>query len=419
MRPKHHKFAKCGEDDQNHRESDGIPGGSAVISRHDVPLVALDGDDLNPDPAILPIFRYEMLHIDAISALALILALSAWVALLLERRRQRRELAELRQMLHRAPTVSAPLERREPVMSAPNRAGADNDERVLAEVEVLRGLVEQLSTGRGNRAVQQRPGRAALAGSEPTAPPISPLGLEDDEVMLDVMREALRADRVDLYLQAVVSLPQRKLRFYDCSIVLRAPDGRTITPERYRPLAEAAGLMGTVDNVLLIRSVQLVRRMRRQPQPLGFFCRIARDTLEDRDFFADFVTFMRENTDLAGSLVFAIAQHDADRLEPRTEQALEQLAKLGFRFCLDEAERFELFVSDLSNKGFRFVRATAPSLLGRASSGDPRALKRSLDPGAIDLIVDQIDGEATLLDLLDFAVDFGQGRLFGEPRPSE
>ena len=48
-----------------------------------------------------------------------------------------------------------------------------------------------------------------------------------------------------------------------------------------------------------------------------------------------------------------------------------------------------------------------------------RALKRALDRGAMDLIVSGIDTDPMLLDLLDYAIDFGQGTLFGEPRPAE
>ena len=58
--------------------------------------------------------------------------------------------------------------------------------------------------------------------------------------------------------------------------------------------------------------------------------------------------------------------------------------------------------------------------------GDPSAkldrgvqfLKRALERHGIDLIVEKIETEATLLDLLDYQIDFGQGYLFGEPQRS-
>jgi cyclic-di-GMP phosphodiesterase TipF (flagellum assembly factor) len=242
----------------------------------------------------------------------------------------------------------------------------------------------------------------------------------DDEELLTLVREALSADRVDLYLQPIVSLPQRKPRHYECFATIRTPEGRVISPEEYKPVAERAGLMATIDNMLLVRCVQLVRRARRQKQPIGFFCDIAGDTLHDAEFFSDFLAFMRENADLAGHLMFSLTQYDVYHLDPRTENELEQLSKIGFRFCMDQATNLDLFVSDLSQKGFRFIKVAAPVLMSTLSrDGDPRALKRALDPGAIDLIVDGIDSESVLRDLLDYAIDFGEGKLFGPPRPDD
>ena len=49
---------------------------------------------------------------------------------------------------------------------------------------------------------------------------------------------------------------------------------------------------------------------------------------------------------------------------------------------------------------------------------DMRAFKGALDRHAMDLIVEKIESEDMLLDLLDLRVDFCQGYLFGEPRPT-
>ena len=46
-----------------------------------------------------------------------------------------------------------------------------------------------------------------------------------------------------------------------------------------------------------------------------------------------------------------------------------------------------------------------------------RAFNGALDRSAVDLIVEKIESEEMLLDLLELKVDFGQGYLFGEPRP--
>ncbi|WP_052711580.1 EAL domain-containing protein, partial [Elstera litoralis] len=224
-------------------------------------------------------------------------------------------------------------------------------ETVVAEMRMLKTLVGQLST---KSAAKARP--AAPAVSRPAAAPSRPLTAHDDdeyedqpapaydddreltdeELILDSVREALNEDRVGLSLQPIVQLPSRRLSMYQCMAAIRTQEGTEIPAETYLPIAEQAGLLATINNMLLVRSVQFVRRMRRQRSQVGYVCEIVSETLRDRDFFADFTAFMRENTDLAGHLHFQITQHDAYRMEARTDQELTALGKLGFRFVLDK-----------------------------------------------------------------------------------
>ncbi|MSO89425.1 MAG: EAL domain-containing protein [Rhodospirillaceae bacterium] len=56
---------------------------------------------------------------------------------------------------------------------------------------------------------------------------------------------------------------------------------------------------------------------------------------------------------------------------------------------------------------------------GEGGEGKVLALKAALDRHGIDLIVEKVESEKTLVELLDFQIDFGQGYLFGEPRVSK
>lgn len=297
---------------------------------------------------------------------------------------------------------------------------------MAAEMKMLKMLVEQLSrpprdAGPARSARDFDDDDAPLPLDTP-APRPAAYGMSDEGLLLDVVRDALNNERVDLLLQPIVSLPQRKLRFFECIARIRAADGTPIPAERYLPIAKKAGLVAPIDNMLLFRCVQHVRRMRRRQPPVQFFCNISSDTLNDSEFFGDFIGFMRENTDLAGHIVFELAQADVHRMDARTERELASLAKAGFRFSMDHVKSFDVFVSDLSQKGFRFLKVGSDVLLDKMAQtkgGDPRALKKMLDRGAIDLVVEGIDTEADLLNILDYAIDFGQGEIFGLPRESD
>jgi hypothetical protein len=59
--------------------------------------------------------------------------------------------------------------------------------------------------------------------------------------------------------------------------------------------------------MLLFRCVQIVRRLSERDRRIGVFCNIAMSSLEDDQFFASFIDFMRENRDLAHAMIFEIS----------------------------------------------------------------------------------------------------------------
>jgi cyclic-di-GMP phosphodiesterase TipF (flagellum assembly factor) len=244
-------------------------------------------------------------------------------------------------------------------------------------------------------------------------------GLGERQI-LDLLRDGLRENRVELALQPIVSLPQRKRRFFECYSRIKAADGRVLVPEQYLDIAERFGLVTAIDNMLLFRCIQLLRKLRKANANVGFFLNISQRTLADRDFFREFINLMAQNAELAPAIVFEFSQRAFDTADPTLYRDLDRLAQLGYRFSLDKVTNLDIDVPALSSRHFRFIKVEATRLAQAAASGaigdDPKAFKRMLDSYAIDLIVDRIESEPMLLELLELSIDFGQGYLFGEPR---
>src|SRR5690606_24767771 len=125
----------------------------------------------------------------------------------------------------------------------------------------------------------------------------------DGASILDAVKDALRENRVDLHLQPIVNLPQRRTCFYEGFTRLRRADGRVIMPTEFLAAAERANLLGVIDNLLLFRCVQIVRRLSERDQRIGVFCNISMASLEDDQFFSTFLDFMRENRDMAHAMI--------------------------------------------------------------------------------------------------------------------
>ncbi len=288
---------------------------------------------------------------------------------------------------------------------------------IVAEVRVLQKLVEQFS-GKHATALDREAAKPAEKPFPRPGETATPIRMSPDAV-LALVEDALRRDRIDLFLQPVVSLPQRQSKFYEAFSRIRADDGSFLTPDLYLKIAEQEGLITPIDNLLLFRCVQIVRSQRNKAR-FGFFVNISKHTLADRAFFREFIDFMEANAELAPHLIFEFAQADLPLQRPEIASELQRLAKLGFRFGIDQVTKLDFDLDMLHARRFKFVKIDIETLLAeKREKGHPNAIKAIRDSffrNGIDLIVEKIEDEATLIDLLEDSIDYGQGYLFGEPK---
>ncbi|WP_207460154.1 EAL domain-containing protein [Azospirillum sp. SYSU D00513] len=358
--------------------------------------------------------------------------------------RERTVRRRMGQLLDTVEMLEGEVARHKAILDQLTRAGAapganpganPSYETMVQEVKLLQSLVGQLTERRATAEARHRhpaePRVAEPAMQAPAArraPLISrpaPRGIPDDnapplddDTVLEAVRDALKADRIDIYLQPIVSLPQRKHRFYEVFSRVRAADGHQIMPDRYLQIAEREGLIATVDNLLLVRCIQLIRETERRQHSIGFFSNISAATLSDADFMRQFLHLMAQNQPLVPKLVFEMSQQDLREGGAVTMGILSQLARLGFRFSMDQVSDPDLDVDALLRHEFRYVKLDRGLLADTAMAPRVEALRRALDGHPIDIIVEKIETEAQLIDVLDTGFDFGQGYLFGEPRLS-
>jgi cyclic-di-GMP phosphodiesterase TipF (flagellum assembly factor) len=183
-----------------------------------------------------------------------------------------------------------------------------------------------------------------------------------DPAMLELVRNSLEENRVDLYLQPVVTLPQRKVRFYEALTRLRSADGSIVMPSQFINVAAPAGLMSVVDNLMLFRCIQLVRRLTQKTRDIAVFCNISEHTLADAEFFPQFLEYLRNNRDLAGHIVFEFAQDTVMQAGRASEAGLKALHEIGFRLSLDQVTALDCNFSRLRAQGFHFVKVKARTL---------------------------------------------------------
>jgi cyclic-di-GMP phosphodiesterase TipF (flagellum assembly factor) len=276
-------------------------------------------------------------------------------------------------------------------------------------------------------AVEDDSGEVAVVAEAEEEPPESGATAEDsvaaraaDPGMLKTLREAIEGSRIDLYLQPIVTLPERKLRYYEGYTRIKTASDEALLPGVYVPVAEDAGIVPLIDNVLLVKSVQVLRRLKPQSKVKGIFCNISMKSLLDPDFFPELVEFMEENAGLSESLVFEISQKAMQGLTRGELAALDTLGALGYGFSLDHVEDFDIDFASLRERHFRFVKIAAPLFLddleARGAVLPAAEMKAYIEDFELKLIVEKVEEESAVARLLDDGVELAQGYLFGEPK---
>jgi cyclic-di-GMP phosphodiesterase, flagellum assembly factor TipF len=273
------------------------------------------------------------------------------------------------------------------------------------------------------------PAAPVAVGASPSAPPSAPAPTErkvaafagmDRDAIVATIRRAIDSGKIDLHLQPVVTLPQRKVRYYEALSRLKAESGDLVPAGDFLAYAESGALMPRLDNLSALRCVQVVRRLLLKNRDIGLFCNLAGATLTDSSF-PKFLEFMEANRAIAAALVFEFTQSAVRAMGPIEHESLAALAERGFRFSLDNLTDLRVNARELNERGFRFVKVPAPLLFNRvsvvATDIHPADFSDLLGRYGIDLIAERIESESTVVDLLDYDVRFGQGFLFSPPRP--
>lgn len=236
----------------------------------------------------------------------------------------------------------------------------------------------------------------------------------------DQIKSAIRRERLDILLQPVVRLPQRKTAFYEVHPYLSLEDGRQLQASRFMTVAREKNLLSSVENLFLLKSLQLIRtRQKIENASVDYFIRLDLSALSQSTVAADLADFLAENRHLAGRLVFDMSQKDYIAMKPPLRSVLIGLVRLGCRFSMDHIFDLSLDPRMLKKNNISFIKVRTTQLLQYMNRADGRKtlldLKRALDEGGIDLIARDVDHEDQLESLSSLTVDFGQGFLFGEP----
>lgn len=285
-------------------------------------------------------------------------------------------------------------------------------------------------------ALRATAGTMRQAASRATAPPLAelrsgPMAQEPARNMpppvrpghfkLAAIAEAVHSGRVDVLLEPIMGLGDLRARHYEVSVRLLDPAGGVVAVDATDPSLGGTNLLPLLDLTLLERTASVAERLDERGKTGAVFSAFSGEALTDESFVAGAAESCREREAFSGQLVLTFAQSAIRMLSETQWRSLFELRSLGFRFALGDLTDLDMDFERLADTGFAFVKLDANVFLqglrsphGSVPSSDICGYLARL---GYTLIADHIDSEYERSQLFGFGVLFGQGELFGGPRP--
>ncbi|WP_100963155.1 EAL domain-containing protein [Bosea sp. FBZP-16] len=237
-----------------------------------------------------------------------------------------------------------------------------------------------------------------------------------------LISEALAKGQVEVHLQPIVSLPQRRTRGYEALVRLRLDEKTLLLPSEFLTTVEDRGFGPTLDALVLTRALAIARHLGSKPGELFVSCNFSAATWGSSRALAALSRILEKYHDHIGNLVIEVPQRVFRALEPASLGLLGAMSANGVRFALDHVADLRFDPVSLHDRGVRFVKVSAALLLAEARGGKLADIAAGdiaiqLARGSIQLVAEEVEDDPMVADMLDLGIGFGQGIVFSPPRP--
>lgn len=265
-----------------------------------------------------------------------------------------------------------------------------------------------------------RPPAPPVAAPRPIPPrPIPPQQAREPEDEAEIIR-AFEGEGLEIHLQPVVTLPQRKVVAYEALARLRI-GGRSAEPDAFLPVLERYGRTTELDRRMLQRAAIVTRHLARRGSETTLTYGLSPLSLFEPGLLRELARMAADDPALAG-LVIALPQASWRGLDAGQRGLLAPLrGRIGF--SLDRADDLRFDAAELAGLGIGQVKVPAALLLRPARDRGPLSdlavedTAPALARTGIRLVATEVGTDADVPDLIDLDVPFAQGSAFAAPRP--
>lgn len=250
-------------------------------------------------------------------------------------------------------------------------------------------------------------------------------GFEEDiasrYALLSELRSALSREQFYVELQPKVRLSDKKLLGFEALARWTLPDGQQIPPSQFIPLAETSGLIGKLDQLVLLQTCRALHELKAAGIEVPIAFNVSSSDLTEPKFFNRMLKLIEDAGISPNQLELEITETQAVKDYSRISPSLRKLIALGMGVSIDD---FGIGYSSLSH-----ITDLAATTLKIDKSFVDRLGHSRADEQVVDMILrlgecfeftiiaEGIETEQQRTALMNRGCQMGQGFLFARPMP--
>lgn len=253
------------------------------------------------------------------------------------------------------------------------------------------------------------------------APPAAPAVGDAIEVTPEELRAALAAGQIDVYIQPKVDLETGRLAGAEALARWLKPDGTVVTPEAFLGVAERAGLMDDLTNVVLRQALGACGAWQAQGLRTSIAINISASCLERLDLPERVAAEARRHGVSPDQVILEVTETGVMKDIARSLDVVTRLRLRGFRLAVDDfgvgyssLERLRHFPFTELKLDRAFVDGAARNPELRSIAESSIQLARSL---RLHTCAEGVETRADLEVMRALGCDLVQGYFLGRPMP--
>jgi len=169
------------------------------------------------------------------------------------------------------------------------------------------------------------------------------------------LNQALASNAMELAFQPIINLHGDPQPFYEARFMLRTPDDQLISPDKYLPSAETAGLGGKIDRAFMMDVVDTISKYRLEGRQGTVFVTLSSSAVDDNALLTAMQMHMKATGLKPGDLVLQLNETTFTRHPDAARAFVQKAGAIGVRIAIDNFSGQSISLEQLGTMRIDFL----------------------------------------------------------------